>query len=63
MKNVSKANYKRSTERYLCFLCQNSDLVYSDVAYENIFRDLKASKRLKNFARRICKKYVFPCEF
>lgn len=63
MKNISKANFKRSTERYLCFLCQNPELMHSQVTYENILKDLKAKKRLKSFARRMCKKYVFPCEF
>jgi hypothetical protein len=33
--------------------------VYSEVAYENIFRDLKARKRLKKFAERMQKKYPF----
>jgi hypothetical protein len=61
MKNQSKRNFKRSIERYLCFLCENSELVYAEYAYENILADLKAKKRLINFAERMQKKYPFPC--
>jgi hypothetical protein len=62
MKNVSKANFKRSIERYLCFLCENSEL-YAEYAYENTLTDLmKANKRFKKFAERMSKKHTFPLE-
>jgi hypothetical protein len=60
MKNQSKSNFKRSIERYLCFLCENAELIYAEYAYENILADLKAKKRLIKFAKRMEKKYPFP---